>query len=313
MKRASLIVTLLPLFTYGQGANTVVGADLDTSRIRIGEQTTLHLHITHTRGAVRSIQWPTLGDSLNAHVEIVGDSGVDSIRSGQDRLREERTLTITSFDTGFWAIPPFRFIVDGKVLESSPMLLEVLGVELDSAMVPRDIKDIHTLPFSLSYWLREHWPWVASGVGLLALLITAVLLIQRRKRTPVASTESKVVLPLRDRTIAAMRELEKERVWQQGDHKAYHSRLTDLLRGYIEERFQVPALESTTDELIKELRVTSLPAEQRDGLENMLLLADLVKFAKSIPSPQENEQMMNGAIRFVETTTRNPSARDAQE
>jgi hypothetical protein len=110
-----------------------------------------------------------------------------------------------------------------------------------------------------------------------------------------------------------MRALEDQRLWQQGDHKAYHSKLTDILRGYIEERYQVPALESTTDELIKELRVSSLPTEQRDRLENMLRLADLVKFAKTLPSPQENEQMMAGGIQFVETTAPRSTTRDAEQ
>jgi hypothetical protein len=313
MKWHILIAVLLPLASLGQSANTVVGADLDTTRIRIGEQVDLRLHITYTMEAMPSIQWPVIGDTLNAHVEIVRDPGIDTTSIGPVRQLQERTLTLTSFDTGSWAIPPFRFLVNGEAIESAPMLLEVQGVALDSAMVPRDIKDIHTLPFSITYWLRDNWTWVAGAFGLSALVAALVLLIQRRRRAPAAASAPEVQLPVHVRTLAAMRALEDQRLWQQGDHKAYHSKLTDILRGYIEERYQVPALESTTDELIKELRVSSLPTEQRDRLENMLRLADLVKFAKTLPSPQENEQMMAGGIQFVETTAPRSTTRDAEQ
>ena len=311
MKWLLVIASLLPIVALGQGANTVVGADLDTARIRIGEQVDLRIHVTYTAGAEPSIQWPAIGDTLSAHVEVVLDPGVDTASNGSDRLVQERTLTITSFDTGFWAIPPFRFLVNGQVIESAAMLLEVQGVALDGTMVPRGIKDIHTLPFSLSYWLRDHWEWVAGVLGVSILLAALVVLLRRRGRSPAEGPTPEIQLPAHVRTLAAMRALEQERLWQRGEHKAYHSKLTDLLRGYIEERYQVPALESTTDELIKELRVSSLPSEQRDRLENMLRLADLVKFAKTLPSPQENEQMMAGGIQFVETTAPRSTTRDA--
>ena len=64
----------------------------------------------------------------------------------------------------------------------------------------------------------------------------------------------------------------------------------------------MPALESTTDELLHELRVSPLNTDQQNLLGNMLRLADLVKFAKALPSPQENEQMMANALRFVQET-----------
>jgi hypothetical protein len=224
-------------------------------------------------------------------------------------MRQVRTLELTSFDTGFWAVPPFRFIVNGDPLDTRALLLEVRTVEVDTAQGLRAIKDIHVLPFSLGYWLREHVLWIVGGVVVLVALVALVLFLRRKPRVTMPAAPA-VVLPLKDRTLAALRALETERVWQQGDHKGYHSRLTDVLRGYIEERYRVPALESTTDELLKELRVSALSTDHRGQLENMLRLADMVKFAKALPAPQENEQMMAGALRFVEDTAPTPSPND---
>jgi len=298
-----LVAILLTICSGLRAQNTIVGADLDTTRIRIGEQVQLRLQISYSTASAPKIQWPTVGDTLNAHLEVVSDTGVDTIKNATSGLDQQvRTLTITSFDTGFWAVPPFRFLVNDQPLETAAQLLEVQGVLLDSAMVVRDIKDIHTLPFSVGYWLKKHSKWVAIGLGVIALIAVIFYYVKKRRNTKVPTAIEAQERPLVERILSALDKLEKERVWQQGDHKGYQSRVTDLLRGYIEERYQVPAMESTTDELMKELRVSPLNADQRGQLENMLHTADMVKFAKAIPSPQENEQMMVGATRFVRDT-----------
>ena len=301
--RWMVLAILLALCTGLRAQNTIVGADLDTTRIRIGEQVQLRLQISYALGSVSKIQWPTVGDTLNAHLEVVSDTGVDTVKNAASGLDQQvRTLTITSFDTGFWAVPPFRFLVNDQPLETAAQLLEVRSMELDSAMVVRDIKDIHTLPFSVGYWLKEHSKWVAIGLGALALIAAVFYFVKKRVRNKVPKAIEAPERPLVERILSALDKLEKERVWQQGDHKGYQSRVTDLLRGYIEERYQVPAMESTTEELMNELRVSPLNTDQRGQLENMLRAADMVKFAKALPSPQENEQMMVGATRFVRDT-----------
>ncbi len=306
--RLMVLAILLALCTGLKAQNTIVGADLDTTRIRIGEQVRLRLQISYAPESVSKIQWPAVGDTLNAHLEVVSDTGVDTIKNAASGLDQQvRTLTITSFDTGFWAVPPFRFLVNYQPLETAAQLLEVRSVVLDSAMVVRDIKDIHTLPFSVGYWLKKHSKWVAIGLGILALIAAVFYFVKKRVRNKVPKAIEAPERPLVERVLSALDKLEKERVWQQGDHKGYQSRVTDLLRGYIEERYQVPAMESTTEELMNELRVSPLNTDQRGQLENMLRAADMVKFAKALPSPQENEQMMVGATRFVRDTAPSPT------
>lgn len=299
MRLGALLTIIFPSLLFAQSASTVVGVDLDTSVFRIGEQVQLRMRIDHDP-AIRSIEWPAIGDTLGGHLEVVADRGVDTIPSDGTLQRQERTLLITSFDTGFWAVPPFRFVVDGKPMESKALLLEVRTVPLDSASTMQDIKDIITLPFSMGHWVREHKAWLLGGVAVLLILALLVYLFMKRPRPTTVTQEP--TIPLYQRVLAALETLEKERLWQQGDHKGYHSRITDLLRGYIEERYHVPALESTTDELIRELRVSPLSTDQRGQLENMLRLADMVKFAKTTPSSEENERMMTSTVRFVSET-----------
>lgn len=291
------IALFLPLIVMGQ--KSYVDARLDTTVIRIGERARLHIEVSYPADA--TLEWPTFGDTLNRHVEVVMDSGVDTTQATNGAMRQVRTVELTSFDTGFWAVPPFRFMVAGAPIETEALLLEVRTAQLDSTHALRAIHDIHVLPFSVLYWMREHALWLLAGVAL-AVLVALLVLILRKKKDSVEPSLPAINTPLHERVLAALGVLDRERLWQQGDHKTYHSRLTDLLRGYIEERFRVPAMESTTDELLRELRVSPLNTDQRAQLENMLRLADMVKFAKALPSPQENEQMMNGAQRFVVDT-----------
>jgi hypothetical protein len=61
-------------------------------------------------------------------------------------------------------------------------------------------------------------------------------------------------------------------------------------------------LERTTDDLLLELRTSPISPDLQQQLANMLRLADLVKFAKAVPSPTENERMLAGAREFIQAT-----------
>jgi len=302
---------LIPMLCLAQRPQ--VSLRPDTNVLRIGEAVELVLRVDDPGGAVLPVvEWPFLRDTLSRHVEVLRDHGVDTTLAadGIGILLLERRITITSFDTGYWAVPPFRLLIGGKSMETPALLLEVRSVALDPEGRLRDIHDAIDLPFSLRYWVRDHAWWLA-GLALLALLIWLAPLLRerlRRRQEPFAAAMTTEPV-LHERVLAGLRALEAERLWQQGEHKAYQSRLTDLLRGYIEERYKVPALERTTDELMRELRVSPLTRDQWGSLDNLLRLADLVKFAKGVPTPAENERAMAVALRFVSDTAdhRTPS------
>lgn len=300
-----LLITLLLVSTlsFGQVGDGRIQVQLDKPSIRIGEQATLSIH-GNADGPI--IEWPTFPDTLSGRIEVLQVGELDTIPGdGQyggtgDLVRRE--LKLTAFDTGYWAIPPLSFRIDGRTVETEALLLHVQGERLDSAAVPRDIGPIVELPFSLVWWARQHWTWLVGGAGTLLAVLALLLFLTRIKKPRPSALPEPTPLPLHERTLAQLELLSQQRLWQNGDHKGYQSALTDILRSYIEERYRVPALERTTDELLHELRVSPLTTEQQGLLANVLRLADMVKFAKALPSPQENEQMMTVAVRFVRET-----------
>jgi hypothetical protein len=301
MRSIGILLLLWPILAQAQ----VPSASLDTAVLRIGEQVELLLSIDlPTDAPAGMVNWPVFGDTLINQLEVVRKGSVDSVQDAAG-LHLTQRIFLTSFDTGHWAIPPFTFMVSGSPRETRPLLIEVRNVALDDPKVQRPAKTIYEVPFSIGYWIRAHLVELLAGLGALVLIIAGLFYLTRKRKTVPAPVVEAPMEPVHLRTLRSLRELDASRLWQQGEHKAYHSRITDLLRSYIEERYQVPAMESSTDELLQELGVSPMNNEQRTHLENMLRLADLVKFAKAKPTPAENEQMMAGAIRFVEATLTN--------
>ena len=95
--------------------------------------------------------------------------------------------------------------------------------------------------------------------------------------------------------------LRQEKLWLKDKDKEYQSQLTHTIREYLEKRYQIKALESTTGELKKALgdKVTT---DQNSELINILQIADLVKFAKAQTTDDLNEQFLDRADDFVRDT-----------
>lgn len=306
--RGPVTLLLLAALHAASAQAPAVRATLDSSVIRIGEQVVIDLEAYYRTGrdGAPAVAWPAIGDTLTRQVEVVWDSGVDTARADEadpTLLVQRRHLTITAWDSGFLAIPPFRFRIGTDTLETAPLLLEVRTVAVDTTQAFRDIKDVYEVRPSLLAWLEAHWPWLVGLWAACGLLGGLIAWIQRRRRGRTAHAPTAPALPLHEAMLARLDALEHRRLWQQGEVKAHHSALTDILRGYVEARLGVPALERTTDELMQALRVTALPAAQREQLANLLRLADLVKFAKLNPAPAENEATIPGARRFILDST----------
>ena len=79
--------------------------------------------------------------------------------------------------------------------------------------------------------------------------------------------------------------------------------VSDIVRFYLEERFDFRAPERTTEEFLRELGETNLLLpEQKESLGNFLESCDLVKFAKYEPGENELRELHNSAVKLVEET-----------
>ncbi len=295
-----------------QAQNISVQAFLDSSKIRIGEQTKIELVINYKNDQKNTvIQWPKLSDTLRKEVEIVNVSAIDTTipdKNEPQNLQQKQIITITSFDSGYWAIQPFVFIVNHDTLhpyETQPLLLEVKTIPVDTAEA--SIKDVKA-PFEEPFNWKEYLPQLYWALGITVAILIAVFIFLRfvkkqpEKALPPPPAEAPHVTALR-----SLEKIKEQKLWQEGKNKEYYTAVTDVLRVYIEGRYKVHAMELTTDEIMNVMKSQVIDQLSREKLQQVLALADYVKFAKARPIDVENELAWNNALEFVKGTMREES------
>lgn len=294
-----------------------VKAYLDSAKIKIGEQVQLHLCVSAPASTKNLlITWPSLGDTLRKEVEIVTHGEIDTMTNEKqfpNAVMYEQVLTLTSFDSGYWAIQPFVFTVNNDTTqryETEALLLQVNTVPTDTSMASiRDIRTVYTEKFDWNVYL----PYVALflAIILLSMLIT-IWVVRRKKKMPVVIPE----IPKEEAHIYAFRELdriEQEKIWKEGKVKMYYTDLTHVLRTYMEMRYRVHAMELTSVEILTLMKHRNLEVRQYEQLQQILHLADYVKFAKMETLEAENELCLDLSRQFVEGTYIREQTKDKLE
>lgn len=152
-------------------------------------------------------------------------------------------------------------------------------------------------------------------ICILAIIALAVYFYKRKQRKKQKQVQKKKVyiIPAHVKAITELRALEEKHLWQQGYIKEYHTEITEIIRRYFEERFNILALESSTTEIMEQLTRVIVPENIYKIINGFLNNADLVKFAKFKPIPEVNEEMMRQAVDIVENTVPLQSAKSEFE
>ncbi|MDD3859651.1 MAG: hypothetical protein PHW83_05590, partial [Bacteroidales bacterium] len=99
-----------------------------------------------------------------------------------------------------------------------------------------------------------------------------------------------------------LEQIRKEKIWSHGKIKEFHVQITDVIREYIENRFDIYAIEMTTSEILEAINNTNCNETNKQKLQQILELADAVKFAKYQSLQNENDLSMSNSFDFVEST-----------
>lgn len=223
-------------------------------------------------------------------LEVLESYKVDTVKKG-DHYELIKKYGLTQFDSGKYTIPRIPIIINGKTVYSDSLSIEISNVKVDTLKQKMfDIKDIATVKSPMGNW----WIYVLVVIGLIGLGFLIFYLLKNRK--PKAKAEVIVYKTPIEKATTLLQQLESKELWQKGAVKDYYSELTDIVRNYIEEEIKIPAMESTTSELIEGLRKAAkqkklkLSNDTVENLEKVLQQADLVKFAKVTPLDYEIEE-----------------------
>ncbi len=299
-KTLVLLGLILTLSSLQAQQRVSVKTTIDSSALLIGEQTVYHIEVSGP--ASLKYVFPTFpGDTLVSGLEILNRGKLDTISINSERIELKTDYLITSFDTGLYYIPPVKILAGADVIESNNLGIKIMTYEVDTAkMEVYDIKGVQKPPFVLSDY------WVETCIFLLfyALVLLIIWFYLRKKfpRLKGEPIESENLLPPHVVAIMELDRLKAEKIWKFGKNKKYYTELTDIIRKYIERRFQFNALEMTTDEILVLFKRDKSTQSVYQNLSQILQLADLVKFAKIEPLESENELSMINSYLFVNQT-----------
>ncbi|MFA8434254.1 MAG: hypothetical protein ACEPOZ_07035 [Marinifilaceae bacterium] len=300
------MAAMLLFFTGGATAQNQQGisysVELDTNIITIGDQINMAIKIKQPQGL--KVEFPPFQDSLVSGVEILKQTGPDTIPAENGMVEVKKDLLITSFDGGVYKIPPMEFSIHYpnymNILRTDTLALGVRTFEIDTTKANFDIM----MPYDAPVSLMEVAPYGLGGLLLLALIAFAIYYIRKRKQNqPLFQKPEKPKEPAHVVALRKLDELKSTKLWQSGKVKEYHTQLTDALRIYLEERFRIATLEATSDEILSSTRnLNEFDRELQGKLEDILFRADLVKFAKLSPLPDENDRSLVNAYELVNQT-----------
>ena len=290
------------------GQNVSIQARLDRPEIKIGERAAIDLTI-RTDDLSRT-RFYLLQDSTGApeRYRVLSFGATDTIDIGKGVQEIKAQMIVTSFDSTLITLPPIVVETPSGQAMTKPLALNVISPEVDLSQ-PENIRPIVS-PWDEPYTLMDililiFTSWIFYAVA--GLLLIALLIYEYRNR----ARYLQVVKPEILRPVSALEQLKRKlealgeaRLETQEDFKRYYSEVTDGLRAYLGAHYGFEAMERTTDEVIEKLHSRGLGSEQTRHIEQVLMEASLVKFAKSLPERGDALQLRTQTLALAESIER---------
>jgi hypothetical protein len=301
LKRFGLLLSAV-LLVFGLSAQTTITASLtaDSTHILIGDHLKVRLALKHPKNSKITI--PVAKDSIG-NMELISVSKIDTFVEATDEIYSQ-TYTVSAFDSGQFHAGPVIVPIQKSpgvfdTLLSNMVIVDVATLPVDTMRPFKPIKG----PLSVPYSWREFIPYIAGGIILLILIGLGIYFWRKyQKEKPVIAARPVPKDPAHIWARKELKKLDDEKLWQKDEIKAYYSRLTEILRLYLEYRFKWLALESTTEEIEDAIGDYITKEKAKDNLLQILRMADLVKFAKQQPTPDANIKAMESAYKFIDLT-----------
>ncbi len=303
--RAIIAISFILISWVGLAQNDIVFSVVaNNNKALVGEPINLKITLDVPSNIKQElVSYPTITDSteLNEGIEIWNVSppkkNVLDNNMGEVITRFEQEITVATFDTGTVNIGPIYTFINGDQVESNLVSVIVSVMPTEDTEDIRDLKGLENDPFTswekFLMWLKVNWWWIAIILGLIVGWIIYLVV----KNQPKVEKEIKSKVPLPQLLLERLQIIDQKKLWQDNQTKLYYSNVTEVSWQYLEYKFQVQTFEKTSNQILDQLRMKNINPEQFSELEKLYRLSDMVKFAKTEPTPSENAQ----AIEIVKT------------
>lgn len=277
----------------------------DRDVVTVGDPIQLTLEVKHPEGyeVVLESVGETWGD-----FDVWSQSEAETERNVDGSLITRQVLEVALFDSGTFRTPTWRIILRDPQGNVRERVVPQVSITVESVLTAgdtelRDLKPQFVLP------VPPIWPWIVLlsliGLSLIAMLVIFYLWYRRQMSTPpeiLMPAPAIDVRPPHEVALAELARIEALDLPGQGRYKEYYTLISDCMRRYLVDGFQIPAIDLTTSETQKRLAASDLPPALGQRLVVILLEADLVKFARFTPEDDEAEGVIAQARYFVEAS-----------
>lgn len=306
MKSSIYNILLLIAVSLAQNAHAAghsqIKASLDSLQLTMGQQTIARVDIV--KGADAPSELLVDKNAFPAQVEIIDWLEGDTTDIGNGLVEIKRGLLIQSFDSGVYTIPPFLLVSGPDTIRSNSLSLKVNPVDVTTLTDIHPIADVSEFDSKwydwLPDWITDYWGYILLGLLIVAGGVCAYLIMS--KKVNVTILPQKKRLPPDQIAFNRLNALKEAQLWEKGQEKEYYTRLIDILRDYLQERFGINAMEMTSSQILKALRANEETRLSHSRMERVVEIADFVKFAKVRPLPDDNVRAFSDAMQFVEET-----------
>jgi hypothetical protein len=299
----ALVFLLSIVYCLSSVAQVSATLRADSNQIQIGDHLNIRLTVKSPNNL--AIPFPVPADTLG-NLELISASKVDTSVESDKKILSQ-LYTVSAYDSGEYHAGPVKIYFKNSTGEldstfSNEIPVAVNTLDVDTTKPFKAIK----APLDVPYSWKEFIYYIIAGVLLLIAIVVGIILYKKyKKKKPLVVERPKPKDPAHIWARKELKKLEEEKLWQSDQVKLYYSRLTDILRLYLEFRYNWFALESTTEEIQDEIENYNLKEKAKENLLSILRAADLVKFAKMIPMPDANIRAMESAYKFIDFTEPN--------
>lgn len=288
-----------------------VRTTLDSATMVIGQQSALTFQIDQMPKV--HVLTPLFSDTLPGGLVIVGLPKIDTVKADDGLISVRQHYVVTAFDEKVYTVPQLPFVEGADTVFSNSVSIKVIQpFQIDTVTSTfADIKPVMKPPFDWAYFFKTML-LVLLIAGILVAIIFIVMKIILNKKV-ISLRRPPVAIPPEELAIRELDKIANEKLWQKGHIKQYYTRITEVVRQYIASRFDINAMEMTSDEIVENLE--ELKTDNSvifNELYELLRTADLVKFAKYNPLPAENERTLQLAYSFVNNTKKTSPTEDVQ-
>lgn len=219
-------------------------------------------------------------------------------------LVEGRKYSLTCFRLGEFILDPQEIKYRQGGGEVKTILTDKIYVTVKSVAEGEEKKDIRGIKSVLKIE-PSMIPWIVTGT-LIFLALAGFLIYRAMKKAKDQPAQPETKLTLEEQATLELNQLYESDMLRKGKVKEYHLRLSEILKNYFERRFQILAVESTTDEINRMLKQKDIDSKLRNKIADVLEAADLAKFAKWKPDPQVIKEHFQKSKEIIEEAKPSP-------